>query len=298
MIRRITCLTSMLLLLSGCAKDESFDATGTFEATEVIVSSEAAGRILYLNVEEGDTLQKGQLIGAIDTMQLYLQKRQLERQIASLSSNRPNIEKQTSALREQITKQETECRRIQNLYNDGAATSKQLDDVQAQLKVLKGQLSAMLSTLNNNTVSIDENNAAARLQIAQVEDRLEKCHITAPLAGTVLAKYSEAGEMAVAGKPLIKIADLSRIHLRAYFTSEQLAELKLGQTVTVTADYGGESQIDYTGQITWIASECEFTPKTIQTQDSRANLVYAVKIAVKNDGRLKIGMYGRVKLRH
>lgn len=294
-MKRIWIYTAMLLIATACGRGGEFDATGTFEATEVVVSAEVAGRILSFGAEEGDDLTAGQQVGVIDTVQLYLQKLQLERSAASVRSNRPDIAKQAASLREQIAKQQTERRRVENLLRDGAATTKQLDDIDAQLKVLEGQLDAQLSTLRNNTASIDENSSAIELQIAQIEDQLAKCRILSPVTGTVLVKYAEAGELASPGRPLMKVADLKRIYLRAYVTSDQLAGLELGRQVTVTADFGGDAQFDYPGRITWIASESEFTPKTIQTRDTRANLVYAVKIAVENDGRLKIGMYGEVK---
>ncbi len=297
-MKRIFIYCALPLLTAACGRSGDFDATGTFEATEVVVSAEAAGRILRFDAEEGDVLEAGRQVGAIDTVQLYLQKLQLERQRASVVSNRPDIAKQAASLREQIAKQQTERRRVENLLRDGAATTKQLDDIDAQIKVLNGQLEAQLSTLRNNAASIDENSSSIDLQIARIEDQLAKCRIASPVAGTVLAKYSEAGELASVGRPLMKVADLDRIYLRAYFTSDQLAGLKLGQEVTVTADFGGDSRIDYSGRIVWIASESEFTPKTIQTRDSRANLVYAAKIAVENDGRLKIGLYGEVRLRN
>lgn len=285
-----------VLLLAACSRGGDFDATGTFEATEVTVSAEAAGRILYFTAKEGDSLRAGVQVGAIDTVQLWLQKMQLERSAASVRSSRPDIGKQVASLREQITKQQTERRRVQNLLKDGAATTKQLDDIEAGLRVLEGQLEASLSTLRNNAMSIDENSSALELQVAQLDDRLEKCRIVSPISGTVLAKYAEAGELASVGRPLMKVADLGQIYLRAYFTSDQLSNLKLGQAVTVTADFGGDKQFGYRGRVTWIASESEFTPKTIQTRNTRENLVYAVKIAVENDGRLKIGMYGEVQL--
>ena len=297
-MKRIFIYCALPLLTAACGRSGDFDATGTFEATEVVVSAEAAGRILRFDAEEGDVLEAGRQVGAIDTVQLYLQKLQLERQRASVVSNRPDIAKQAASLREQIAKQQTERRRVENLLRDGAATTKQLDDIDAQIKVLNGQLEAQLSTLRNNAASIDENSSSIDLQIARIEDQLAKCRIASPVAGTVLAKYSEAGELASVGRPLMKVADLDRIYLRAYFTSDQLAGLKLGQEVTVTADFGGDSRIDYPGRIVWIASESEFTPKTIQTRDSRANLVYAAKVAVENDGRLKIGLYGEVRLRN
>ncbi len=286
----------LLLILAGCSRSESFDATGTFEATEVTVSAEASGRIIAFNVNEGDRIEQGQTVGTIDTVQLYLQKMQLERQIASVRSNRPDISKQVTALQEQIAQQENERTRVKRLLDDGAATTKQLDDIDATLKILNGQLEATLSTLRNNTASIDENSSSIELQIAQVEDRLAKCRIVSPVTGTVLAKYAETGELASTGRPLMKVADLDYIYLRAYFTSEQLAALQLGQEVTVTADFGADEQYEYPGHIIWIASESEFTPKNIQTRNTRANLVYAVKIAVENDGRLKIGLYGKVNL--
>lgn len=295
-MKRIVIYCVMPLLSAACGSGGDFDATGTFEATEVTVSAEAAGRILRFDAEEGDELAAAVQVGVIDTVQLYLQKLQLERQRASVRSSRPDIARQAASLREQIAKQQTERRRVENLLRDGAATTKQLDDVEAQLKVLQGELDALLSTLGNNTASIDENSSAIDLQIAQVEDRLAKCRIASPVAGTVLAKYAEAGELAAVGRPLMKVADLNRIYLRAYFTSDQLALLRIGQDVTVTADLGGDAQFDYPGRVTWIASESEFAPKTIQTRDTRANLVYAVKIAVENDGRLKIGMYGEVRI--
>ena len=297
-MKRIFIYCALPLLTAACGRSGDFDATGTFEATEVVVSAEATGRILRFDAEEGDVLEVGRQVGAIDTVQLYLQKLQLERQRASVVSNRPDIAKQAASLREQIAKQQTERRRVENLLRDGAATTKQLDDIDAQIKVLNGQLEAQLSTLRNNAASIDENSSSIDLQIARIEDQLAKCRIASPVAGTVLAKYSEAGELASVGRPLMKVADLDRIYLRAYFTSDQLAGLKLGQEVTVTADFGGDSRIDYPGRIVWTASESEFTPKTIQTRDSRANLVYAAKIAVENDGRLKIGLYGEVRLRN
>lgn len=295
-MKRIWCYGLLSLLAVGCGNRDDFDATGTFEATEVTVSAEANGRILCFDVEEGDSVEAAVPVGAIDTVQLYLQKLQLERQVASARSSRPDVRKQATALREQIAQQQTERRRVENLLKDGAATTKQLDDIDAQLKILQGQLDALLSTLHNNLASIDENSSAIELQIAQIEDRLSKCRIVSPVGGTVLAKYAEAGELAAVGRPLMKVADLGQVYLRAYFTSEQLSSLRLGQQVTVTADFGGNERIDYPGRITWIASESEFTPKSIQTRNSRANLVYAVKIAVKNDGCLKLGLYGEVKL--
>ena len=282
--------------LTACSEKSDFDATGTFEAVDVIVSSEASGRILSFDAAEGMSVSRGEMLGVVDSVQLHLQRRQLKAQQAALLSSRPDIQKQVTSLREQIAKQRSEQTRVENMLRDGAATTKQLDDIQAQIRILEGQLTAMLSTLNSNSATIESNVEALEAQIALLDDRIEKCRIVSPIDGTVLLKYVEAGELATPGKPLMKIADLNNIYLRAYFTSDQLANIALGDTVTVTADFGGDELIDYTGRIAWISAESEFTPKSIQTKDSRANLVYAVKIYVENDGRIKIGHYGKVTL--
>lgn len=284
------------LLAIACSKEAEFDAQGTFEATEVVVSSEATGRILNFDIEEGMTIVANQAVGTIDSLQLHLQRKQLLAQQSALLTSRPDVKKQVASLREQIVKQKSELRRVENMLSDGAATQKQKDDIEAQIKILEGQLEATLSTLSKNTSTINDNSVALEAQIAALDDRISKCRILSPVGGTVLVKYAEAGELASVGKPLMKIADLKNIYLRAYFTSDQLANIKLGDDVKVVADFGGEERYDYTGRVAWISSESEFTPKTIQTKDSRANLVYAVKIAVENDGRLKIGLAGEVIL--
>lgn len=286
----------VVVFATSCGSDITFDAQGTFEATEVVVSSEAAGRILHFDVEEGISLTAGTVVGSIDSLQLHLQRKQLAAQLSALIGSRPDIKAQAASLREQIAKQQTERSRVKNMLCDGAATQKQLDDIEAQIRVLESQLTATLSTLGKNVATINDNAAALEAQIAVIDDRIAKCRITSPTGGTVLVKYAETGEFAAIGKPLMKIADLNNIYLRAYFTSDQLGRIRLGDKVRVVADFGGDERYDYDGRIAWIASESEFTPKTIQTQDSRANLVYAVKIAVKNDGRLKIGFAGEVVL--
>jgi HlyD family secretion protein len=294
-MKRIVYIAAVVLAAS-CGTEAEFDAQGTFEATEVVVSSEATGRILNFEVEEGMAVETNQMVGAIDSVQLHLQRKQLVAQQSALLGSRPDVKKQVAALREQIAKQNEELRRVENMLKDGAATKKQKDDIEAQIKILERQLDATLSTLDKNTSTINNNSAALEAQIAALDDRISKCRIISPIGGTVLVKYAEAGELASVGKPLMKIADLDNIYLRAYFTSDQLAKVNLGDEVKVVADFGGEERYDYTGRVAWISSESEFTPKTIQTKDSRANLVYAVKIAVENDGRLKIGLAGEVVL--
>lgn len=274
---------------------KDFDATGTFESTEVIVSSENEGKILALNIEEGDMLKANQRVGIIDTTQLYLQMMQLSKNIKSVISNKPIVSTQIASIKDKISKQLIEKRRIENLLKGKAATTKQLDDVEANLNVLRSELSAHKSTLNNNISSIDAQSSAISIQIAQIADRLEKCKIKSPIEGIVLDKYMETGEFAVPNKPLFKVANMVNIYLRAYVTSQQLEKIKLGQKVKVFADFGGDTYKEYPGTISWISQTSEFTPKGIQTPKDRANLVYAIKVNVKNDGIIKLGMYGEVK---
>lgn len=294
-LKSIGCF-SLLFLLAACGNGNSeYDATGTFETTEVLVSAEAAGKLLYFNVEEGTQVVAGKDVGLIDTVQLYLKKLQLEASMKSVESQRPDFNKQIAATKQQIATAEREKRRVENLLKAGAANQKQLDDWDAQIALLQRQLTAQMSSLQNSTNSLTEQGSSVGVQVAQIEDQLAKCHIASPITGTVLAKYAEAGELAAIGKPLFKVADVQQMYLRAYITSEQLAEVKLGDKVTVFADYGDDIRKEYPGIVTWISDRSEFTPKTILTKDERANLVYAVKIAVKNDGYLKIGMYGEAK---
>ena len=295
-MKKILYILPILLTLFSCHKKESYDTTGIFEATTVTVSAETAGKIETMPVMEGDSVTKGELIALVDTTMFSIQLKQLISQRKSTESNSPDISAQAAALRSQIAHQEQECARFGRLLEDGATTQKTYDDARAYLKTLQGQLEALLSSLNKSKTSINDNSEAIYFQTEQIREQIEKCIIKSPLSGTVLIKYAEPGEYAIPGKPLYKIADMENIYLRCYFTASQLADIKIGQKVTVIADFGGDEQYDYPGTITWISDESEFTPKSIQTKDSRANLVYAVKIAVKNDGRLKLGQYGEVRL--
>lgn len=284
------------ILWVACGRgNEDFDASGIFESTEVVVSAEANGRIVALDVEEGDELEAGQQVGSVDSVQLYLKKVQLEASAQGIGSKRADIAKQVAATREQVAKAERERTRCRNLLARDAGTQKQLDDAEAQLAVLKKQLEAQLSTLERTNQGVSDEQRAAEAQIMQLEDQLRKCRVVSPADGTVLAKYAEAGEVTAAGKPLFKLADLRHVFLRAYVSGSQLSEVKVGQSVKVYADEGEDGRREYAGRVTWISGQAEFTPKTIQTRDERANLVYAVKIAVENDGLLKLGMYGEVK---
>lgn len=295
-LRNLLGLCSLLALFSACGNGApKYDVTGTFETTEVLVSAEASGRLLYFDIEEGMLLKAGEEVGVVDTVQLYLKKLQLEASLKSVEEQRPDILKQVAATKEQISAAQRERNRVANLLKVGAANQKQLDDAEDQLEVLRKQLVAQNSTLSNSHQSLTWQSSSVGIQVAQVEDQLKKCHITSPITGTVLAKYAEAGELTAMGTPLFKVADTEQMYLRAYITSEQLSQVKLGQKVTVFSDYGTDEHKQYPGVVTWISDTSEFTPKTILTKNERANLVYAVKIAVHNDGLLKIGMYGGVE---
>lgn len=291
-----TLLTTALCCLSAChGSDSNFDATGTFEATEILVSSEVNGKIMELNIEEGDRLDAGATVGYVDSTQLYLKKMQLSAGLRSVDIRKPDIRKQIAALEQQIATARTEQQRMENLVKAKAGNQKQVDDIVNNIKFLQKQLDAQYSTLNKTTGGADAEAESILYQIMQLDDQLQKSRIVNPQAGTVLVKYAEPGEVTAAGKPLYKIADTDLLYLRAYITADQLSLLKQGQSVRVFADYGDTDQREYPGTITWISDKSEFTPKGIQTKDERANLVYAIKIAVKNDGYLKIGQYGETR---
>lgn len=293
---KATYFISALTILAACSNTPDYDATGIFEATTVTLSAETSGRILWMDIAEGDSVIAGENIAVVDTTILSLQQKQLASRQLATETTSPDIIAQASALRSQIAHWQGEVNRQQSLLADGATTQKNYDDAVAQLRTLRSQLDAQLSSLTKSRSSISENVAAMLYEQQQIEEQIAKSTVTSPITGTVLLKYAEPGEFATPGKPLVQVADLNKIYLRSYFTANQLADISIGQPVTVIADFGGDRQFEYPGTITWIAQESEFTPKSIQTRDSRANLVYAVKIAVKNDGRLKLGQYGEVKL--
>jgi HlyD family secretion protein len=295
----IVTLAALAFVLASCNRNKfNHDASGTFEATEVIVSAEGAGKIEAFNITEGDVLPRGKQVGYVDTTQLYLKKLQLQTATKAVSARKVNANTQIAAVREQIAKAELDKRRFDNLFADGAATQKQVDDANSQLAVLKSNLAALQNTLSTSINSIDEESSAFEIQVAQIEDQLQKCRIINPIEGTVLNKYSEEKEMASIGKPLYKIADTKHLFLHAYVVAPQLADVRVGQNATVYINTAGGEQKSYNGRVTWIADKAEFTPKTIQTQDERQNLVYAVKIEVENtDGLIKIGMYGDVNFK-
>lgn len=337
-MKKLLLLAIGVLMMASCGKDkQDYDATGTFEATEITVSAESAGQLKTLNISEGQVLNNGVTVGQIDARQLTLKRNQLatnneqlaathgqldanKRQLAAnkqaTSSRQLDLKKQVAAIRQQIVNQQRERQRFTELLKDGAVARKQVDDIDYQLQVLKKQLAATEEQIASQNAALADQNkgitaqmegidaqqavvnaqqAGVRSQQAQIDDQIAHTFIKSPITGTVLEKYAEAGEFVALGKPLFKVANMKRMFIRAYITSEQLKNIKLGQKVKVMTDYGKGQRKAYNGVITWISSRSEFTPKTIVTDDERAALVYAIKIQFQNDGYVKIGMYGEVK---
>ena len=294
-MKKIIAMAGVALVLNACGrKERQYDATGVFEATETTVYAEQTGALLTFNVEEGDTVGQNREVGLIDTTQLWLKMKQAEAMKSVYQSQKPEQEKQISVTRQQLAKAKQDQQRYKELVADGAAPGKMLDDANSQVEVLQRQLDAQLSSLRVNTNALDKQMDATDVQAEQLRDQIRKCHILVPSKGTVIEKYVERGEFVSAGKPLFKMADTENMFIRAYVTSAQLENIKTGQKATVFADYGNGGKKEYEGRVTWISSRSEFTPKTILTDDERADLVYAVKVAIKGDGFVKMGMYGEV----
>ena len=290
-------LLSLVILLSACNnRDGNFDASGVFETTEIIVSAKGNGEILHFIITEGQEVEAEQTLGVIDTTQLYWRKEQLLSNIKAMDSRQVNVSVQVAALQEQLATARREQQRFTQLLKDNAANQKQLDDINSQIATLEKQLAAQTETLRNSNSGIANEQQSLIAQIAQIDDQIKSSVIKSPIKGIVLGKYAEAGELAIQGKALFKVADMNNMFLRAYITASQLNDLKLGQQVKVFSDMGKSDRREYQGTVTWISDKAEFTPKTIQTRDERANLVYAVRIAVKNDGFIKKGMYGEIRI--
>lgn len=309
MKKRLIVAGAVLMLCACGNKEKEYDATGTFEATEVTVSAKATGELKTFNISEGQAIEQGAVVGSIDAYQLQqtseqleAQKRQLGATRSATDSRRLDLEKQLSSISQQIANAQRERQRFAELVADGAVPKKQLDDINYQIKVLERQREATRDQIRSNNASLAEQSKGIGAQIdglnaqqRQIADQIANAQVKAPIAGTVLEKYVEQGEFVAIGKPLFKMADVQNMYLRAYVTSSQLKDLKIGQKVKVFADYGDKEKKTYEGTVAWISSRSEFTPKTILTDDERADLVYAVKISIKNDGFAKIGMYGEVR---
>ena len=284
------------MVATACTeKEQEYDASGIFETTDVIVSAKGAGEITELNAEEGSQVTAGEVIGKIDIAQLQLRKEQLRATKSATASRKLSPSAQVASLRQQIANLQRERQRFQELVRDNAATQKQVDDISYQINTLQKQIDATNEQISTANSSIDKQSASIDAQILQIDDQIANYNITSPISGVVLTKYAEPGEYAAPGRALLKVANINDMKLRAYVTADQLTGLKLGQKVTVFADSGTDERKAYEGTITWISDKAEFTPKTIQTRAERANLVYAIKISVTNDGLIKRGMYGDVK---
>ncbi len=292
---RFILFSAISLLLFSCNNGKlTSDAAGNFEAVETVVSAEANGKILAFAVTEGEILTPGQVIGYIDSTQLYLTKLQLMQSRKAILTGRPDIKTQLESLEKELANAISDRNRIQNLVKGEVASQKQLDDANTRVEVLKARIDAQKSVLNTSTNTLTEQGGTVEVQLAQVEDQLRKCRIVNPVAGTVISKYVEPFEMTVQGRPLYKIADLENLYIRIYVSETQLSHIKVGQKAEVLIDSDKKDFKKYEGTISWISSKAEFTPKIIQTKEERVTLVYAVKVLVKNDGYLKIGMPGEV----
>ncbi len=291
-------IIAMALIVAACGnKDGDCDASGIFEATEVLISARETGELVRLAVREGESVKTHEPLGLIDTTRLHLQKLQLSAGLMAIESRRHDIPRQIASLRQQIATQKKEYQRYANLVEAQAAAPKILDDICAQIAVLEKQLAAQEDVLANGNLSIAGESMGLRAQIAQIDDRIGKSIVFSPINGIVLCRYAEPGELAVQGRPLLKVGDLENMILRAYLTADLLTRLRVGQKVSVYADWGTSERKEYAGTVLWISDKAEFTPKTIRTRDERVNLVYAVKVAVRNDGYIKRGMYGEIRIK-
>jgi HlyD family secretion protein len=304
-------IVSVCMLLFSCNNaNNKFDASGTFEADEVVVSSELSGKLISFTVQEGQQIEKDSIAGMVDATNISLQQQQVQASIMALNEKTVNVIPQVQLLQNQLAVQQSQLNtlqhekiRIENLVKADAATAKQLDDINAQIDVAVKQLDVTRQQINVQRSNVSTQNRSIlseadplKKRIAQLQDQAQRGNIINPISGTVITKYAEQGEVTAAGKALYKIADLTSLYLRAYITGIQLPQIKLGQTVKVMIDDGEKKYKEYSGTVTWVSDKAEFTPKTIQTKEERANLVYAIKVKVKNDGFLKIGMYGELKL--
>ena len=275
-------------------REPDYDACGQINATEVIVSAESSGRLISFAVMEGDRLKAGECAGQIDSVQTWLQKEELLSRKQSAEVKTVDVECQTRAQYARLENLKNELKRSRDLLEKDAGTQKQVDDLESEISVLEGQIAAAEQNYRQNNESVRAEMATLDVQIAQTEDKLRKCRIIAPVSGTVLEKYAEEGETVTSGRQLFKIADMDNLYVKAYFSSARLADLHVGDTVKVIPDDGTAKPAEDEGTVTWSSDEAEFTPKNIQTRDERADLVYAVKVAVRNDGGLRLGMYAYV----
>ncbi len=284
-------------VLAACGGGKGdYDASGVFEATEVTVSARGAGELVLFDIREGESVAAGEALGLIDTTQLHLRKVQLAGSLKAAGARRLNVGRQVASLRQQLATAKSERARFEKLVRENAATRTQLDDIEAAVALLETELAARTENLTKGNAGLDGEIEAMEAQLAQLEDQIAKSVVASPVAGVVLSKYAEQGELAPQGRPLFKVGDLENMFLRVYITADQLTTMQIGQQVRVFADWGADQRREYPGTVSWISDAAEFTPRTIQTRNERANLVYAVRVAVTNDGYIKTGMYGDIGL--
>ncbi len=285
-----------LLILNSCQNEnERADAYGNFESDEITISSEVNGKLLVFTIEEGDLISRNETVGLVDTLQLYLQKQRLQSSIQALKSKTIDVQSELDVWEGKKKNLDREYKRAQNLLKNDAATQQQVDDLRGELEVVNRQIRATEIRLNKSNAGILSEIKPLQWQILQIEDQILKSKLINPVEGTVLSKYAEQNEVVSFGKPLYKIADMNRVYLRAYLSETQLYAVKPGQSVRVFID-AGEGMKEFPGTVTWISEVAEFTPKVIQTKEERVNLVYALKIFVQNDGSIKLGMPGEVRI--
>ena len=294
-MKKALLIAGLVAAATACNRNIEFDACGQIDATTVIISAESNGKLLSLTSEEGSTVEAGQVLGVIDSVQTYLQVQELKQRIKGAYSKKIDIKKQSEPNRSQMQSLENDLARYSKLLANNAATGKQVDDIKDKIALLKAQMDAQTQSWERNNTSVESEIRSTEIQLEQKKDQLAKCKITSPISGTVLTRYVEAGENVTAGKPVFKVADMGSTYVRAYFSTAQLAGLKIGDKVMVIPDDGSKEPARLEGRIIWISEQAEFTPKNIQTRDERADMVYAVKIAVPNDGSLRLGMYAYVK---
>ncbi len=294
-MKKALLIAGLVAAATACNRNIEFDACGQIDATTVIISAESNGKLLSLTPEEGSTVEAGQVLGVIDSVQTYLQVQELKQRIEGAYSKKIDIKKQNEPNRSQMQSLENDLARYSKLLENNAATGKQVDDIKDKIALLKAQMDAQTQSWERNNTSVESEIRSTEIQLEQKKDQLAKCKITSPISGTVLTRYVEAGENVTAGKPVFKVADMGSTYVRAYFSTAQLAGLKIGDKVMVIPDDGSKEPARLEGRIIWISEQAEFTPKNIQTRDERADMVYAVKIAVPNDGSLRLGMYAYVK---
>lgn len=294
-MKKVLLIAGLVAAATACNRNIEFDACGQIDATTVIISAESNGKLLSLTPEEGSTVEAGQVLGVIDSVQTYLQVQELKQRIEGAYSKKIDIKKQSEPNRSQMQSLENDLARYSKLLANNAATGKQVDDIKDKIALLKAQMDAQTQSWERNNTSVESEIRSTGIQLEQKKDQLAKCKITSPISGMVLTRYAEAGENVTAGKPVFKVADMGSTYVRAYFSTAQLAGLKIGDKVMVIPDDGSKEPARLEGRIIWISEQAEFTPKNIQTRDERADMVYAVKIAVPNDGSLRLGMYAYVK---